>query len=100
MSTANQLSGSVTHLLVYPEPDKRLIRGKIKDMLAFMGPGLILASASIGSGEVFFSSKGGATFGYTMIWAFLLSVVLKGFAVYSGSRYMTLTGEHPCQRWA
>lgn len=100
MSTANQLSGSVTHLLVYPEPDKRLARGKIKDMMAFMGPGLILASASIGSGEVFFSSKGGATFGYTMIWAFLLSVVLKGFAVYSGSRYMTLTGEHPCQRWA
>ena len=102
MSPAKETVNSIPmkHLLVYPEPDKRLASGKVKNLLAFLGPGLILASASIGSGEVFFSSKGGATFGYLMIWAFLLGVVTKGFTVYSGSRYMTLTGEHPAARWA
>lgn len=99
MSTATRTVKPTT-IMNYPEPDARLARGRVTDLMRFMGPGLILASASIGSGEVFFSSRGGATFGYTMIWAFLLSVVLKGMAVYSGARYMVLTGEHPANRWA
>lgn len=59
----------------------------------YMGPGLILASASIGSGEIFFSTRGGAQFGYVLLWTFVASVILKGVVVYSGARYMTLTGE-------
>ncbi len=100
MSTIETTDFKPVIQMEYPEPDARLVRGRVTDLLRFMGPGLILASASVGSGEVFFSSRGGATFGYTMIWAFLLSCVLKGFAVYSGARYMILTGEHPANRWA
>lgn len=62
-------------LIRYPEPDERLRRGNLTDLLAFLGPGLILASASIGSGEVFFSARGGAIFQYALLWTFLLGVV-------------------------
>jgi len=64
-----------------------------KGLWRYMGPGLILASASIGSGEIFFSTRGGAQFGYVLLWTFVISVILKGAVVYSGARYMTLTGE-------
>lgn len=86
-------------LIRYPEPDERLRRGKLIDLLAFLGPGLILASASIGSGEVFFSARGGAIFQYALLWTFLLGVVMKGVIIYSGTRYMTITGEHPLTRF-
>jgi hypothetical protein len=85
--------------LNYPEPDSRLKSKKISDYFAFLGPGLILASCGIGTGEIFFSSQMGAIFGYAMIWTFLLSVVFKGFAIWSGSRYITITGESPVRRW-
>ncbi|MDK2933641.1 MAG: hypothetical protein PWP27_1451 [Clostridiales bacterium] len=86
-------------MITYPEPDPRLKSGKLSSLLAFMGPGLIIASVSIGSGEVFFSSRGGAIFSYVFLWAFLLGIIIKGFAIYSGGRYIALTGEHPLTRW-
>ena len=85
--------------LTYPEPDKRLKSNSLKGYLGFMGPGLILASCGIGTGEVYYSSQIGAIFGTVLIWTFVLSVVTKGFAIWSGSRYITLTGESPVGRW-
>ncbi|HHW04206.1 MAG TPA: Nramp family divalent metal transporter [Thermoanaerobacterales bacterium] len=86
-------------LIRYPEVDERLKRGKFTDLLAFLGPGLILASASIGSGEVFFSARGGAIFQYIFLWTFLLGIIMKGVIIYSGTRYITITGEHPLTRF-
>lgn len=68
-------------------------------MLAFMGPGMILASVTIGNGEIFSATRGGAIFGYTLLWTFLLGAVMKAVVVYSGGRYIVLTGEHPFARW-
>ena len=56
--------------LVYPEPERRLSSGRFLDILAFMGPGMILASATIGNGEIFAASRGGAVFGYAIAWTF------------------------------
>ncbi len=85
--------------LVYPEPERRLSSGRFLDILAFMGPGMILASATIGNGEIFAASRGGAVFGYAIAWTFFFGAIMKGFVVYSGARYITLTGEHPFARW-
>jgi hypothetical protein len=68
--------------------------------LKYFGPGAIIASIGIGSGETVFASRGGAMFGYTLLWAWVLGALLKWAQVYSAARYMTLTGEHPIERWA
>ncbi|EPH07232.1 hypothetical protein HMPREF1531_00289 [Propionibacterium sp. oral taxon 192 str. F0372] len=83
--------------LVIPKAPQSL-RSKA-GMFKYLGPGLIMASASIGSGELFFSSRGGAIFGYTLLWTFLACAMLKGVVVYSGTRYITLTGESPFARF-
>ncbi|MFZ5753018.1 MAG: Nramp family divalent metal transporter [Bacillota bacterium] len=87
-------------LITYPEPPKDLTQGKFMDLIKYFGPGAILASITIGSGEVFFASRGGAIFGYAILWCFMLGAVMKGVQTYTANRYITLTGEHPMNRWA
>lgn len=97
-----QLSKAKTKNELYfmPDVDDNLKSSAgFKGLLNYMGPGLILASASIGSGEIFFSTRGGAIFGYVLLWTFIASVILKGTVVYSGARYITLTGESPFTRF-
>ena len=73
---------------------------KAMDFLKFFGPGAVIASVTIGSGETVWASRSGAIFGYAMFWAFSLFCLTKGVQVYTAARYMTLTGEHPMERWA
>ena len=67
--------------------------------LAIFGPGAVIASLTIGSGELIFSSRGGALFGYRLLWFFLVVLVLKWVLVFVTARHMVLTGAHPFQRW-
>ena len=89
------------HVLTYPEPPPRL-RGRLTLVAAFsvLGPGAIIASANIGSGEMIFAARGGAVFGYALIWAFVVAAIAKAALAYSMNRYMVVTGEHPMTRWA
>ncbi|AWT59606.1 MAG: hypothetical protein DF168_00798 [Candidatus Moanabacter tarae] len=84
----------------YPQLAPELRSRKISHFLTFFGPGAIIASVTIGSGETVWASRSGAIFGYAMFWAFSLFCITKGVQVYSAARYMTLTGEHPMERWA
>ena len=86
--------------LEFPELAAALRSRKIGDFLKFFGPGAIIASVTIGSGETVWASRSGAIFGYAMFWAFSLFCITKVVQVYSAARYMTLTGEHPMERWA
>ena len=81
----------------YPELPPDLRGGLRWSSLKYFGAGAIIASVTIGSGETFFASKGGAVFGYTLMWCFVLSALLKGLQVYSSARVMTLTGRHPME---
>ena len=67
--------------------------------LTIFGPGAVIASLTIGSGELIFSSRGGALFGYRLLWFFLLVLLLKWALVFVTARHMVLTGAHPFQRW-
>ena len=89
-----------TEKLSFPEPAAALRSRKAFDFLKFFGPGAVIASVTIGSGETVWASRSGAIFGYAMFWAFTLFCVTKGVQVYSAARYMVLTGEHPMERWA
>ena len=62
------------------------------------GPGAIMASLTIGTGELIFSTRGGALFGYHILFVFVLISLLKWGLVISTSRHMILTGVHPYER--
>ena len=84
---------------LFPEPPERLASLSVRNAFAFIGPGLILASVTIGSGELVWASRSGAVFGYQMLWCFLLAGVFKAIQVYVAARHLTLTGEHPMVSW-
>jgi len=83
----------------YPELPESLRCGKLFPLLRFFGPGAIIASVTIGSGETVFASRGGAIFGTALLWCFIGGGAMKFVQVYSAARYITLTGEHPMERW-
>ena len=66
--------------------------------LAIFGPGAIIASLTIGTGELIFSTRGGVLFGYRILFLFVLISILKWGLVFAMSRHMVLSGVHPCQR--
>ncbi|HXJ76092.1 MAG TPA: Nramp family divalent metal transporter, partial [Candidatus Dormibacteraeota bacterium] len=67
--------------------------------LSVFGPGAIIASLTIGVGELVFSSRGGAIFGYRLLWFFGVVLAMKWVLVFASARQMILTGAHPFQRW-
>lgn len=68
------------------------------DWLKVFGPGAIIASLTIGTGELIFSSRGGALFGYRILFLFVIISLLKWGLVVASSRHMVLTGVHPYKR--
>jgi len=89
-------------LLRLPEPPAELRSRRITaaTILKFFGPGAIIASLTIGSGESILASREGAVFGYTVLWAVVLAALAKAVLVYASNRHITLTGEHPMRRLA
>lgn len=100
MTDQNQARATGEHL-TYPEPPHRLRRRlTLVGAATVLGPGAIIASANIGSGEMIFASRGGSIFGYALIWAFVVAAITKAALAYSMNRYTVVAGEHPMTRWA
>jgi len=74
-----------------------LARNPLK-WFSIFGPGAIIASLTIGTGELIFSTRGGALFGYRVLFLFVLISFLKWGLVLATSRHMVLTGVHPYKR--
>ena len=68
------------------------------EWLRVFGPGAIVASLTIGTGELIFSSRGGSLFGYDILFLFVAIAVLKWGLMAATSRHMVLTGVHPYER--
>ena len=86
--------------LTYTELPNDLKRGGPMSWLRLFGPGAIISSVTIGSGETLFASRAGAIFGYSLLWFIVIAALCKAVQVYIGARYITLTGEHPAEAWA
>lgn len=69
------------------------------EWLKRFGPGAILASLTIGVGELVFSTRAGALFEYKLLWLFALVLFLKWAFAFATARHFVLTGVHPFQRW-
>ena len=68
------------------------------EWLRVFGPGAIVASLTIGTGELIFSTRGGALFGYRILFVFVLISAMKWGLVLATARHMVLTGVHPYRR--
>ena len=73
-----------------------------------IGPGIILAGAIVGSGELIVTTSLGAQHGYIFLWLILFSCVIKVFvqielgrcAISSGKPTLGALNEFPGPRWA
>jgi hypothetical protein len=81
-----------------PVPSSLVSRNPLQWLRVF-GPGAIIASLTIGTGELIFSSRGGVIFGYGILFPFLVICVMKWTLAYSAARHMLIAGVHPLQRW-
>lgn len=86
----------------FPEAPAALRGSRVGLLTAFQffGPGAIVASVTVGSGETIFASRLGAAFGYSIMWAVIVGVIAKAALVYGSNRYLIFTGEHPMTRFA
>lgn len=64
-----------------------------KNFLRTLGPGLLFASTAIGVSHLVQSTRAGAEYGFTLLWAIILANVLKFPFFEYGSRYASATGE-------
>ena len=80
-------------------PPQSLFAANPLRWLAIFGPGAVIASLTIGVGELVFSARAGALFGYRLLWFFGLVLILKWALVLASARHIVLTGAHPFQRW-
>lgn len=80
-------------------PPPLLLRRSPVAWLAVFGPGAIMASLTIGTGELVFSSRGGALFGFGILPVFVGVLLLKWVLVFVAARHMVLTGAHPFERY-
>jgi hypothetical protein len=83
--------------VIAPVPSVLRSRNPLNWVVVF-GPGAIIASLTIGTGELIFSTRGGALFGYPVLFLFVVISVLKWALVFSSARHMVLTGVHPYER--
>ena len=79
-------------------PERPLLPRTPWEWARVFGPGAIITSLTIGTGELIFSTRGGALFGYHILFVFVLISVLKWGLVLATSRHMLLTGVHPYER--
>lgn len=65
----------------------------MKNILKALGPGILFASTAIGVSHLVQSTRAGADFGFTMLWAVLAANLFKYPFFEFGSRYANATGE-------
>lgn len=70
-----------------------------RDRLRALGPGLVLAAAGIGAGDVVVASVTGITFGHALLWAVAFTAALKFVLTEALARWQLATGETIVWAW-
>ncbi len=91
------MTDAISESNIRPVPPA-LMSGNPLSWLRVFGPGAVIASITLGSGELIFSSRGGALFGYDILSLFVLISLLKWGLVFTMARHMVLSGVHPYRR--
>jgi Mn2+/Fe2+ NRAMP family transporter len=64
-----------------------------------VGPGLVVAATGIGAGDLVATLVAGSRFGYALLWAAVLGVIIKIFLVEGAGRYSLSTGRTIFEGW-
>ena len=72
----------------FPQPPQTFV-GRLKHL----GPGILLAAAAIGSGELILTPRAGALYGLSIGWVIVVSIVYKLTLTLGLARYTIATGE-------
>ncbi|PJC63126.1 MAG: iron transporter [Flavobacteriales bacterium CG_4_9_14_0_2_um_filter_32_27] len=59
-----------------------------------LGPGLLYAGAAVGVSHLIQSTRAGADFGYQLVWAIVIAIILKYPTFEFGPRYASATGKN------
>ncbi|MPY57582.1 Nramp family divalent metal transporter [Streptomyces spongiae] len=76
-----------------PSTDATRAPATRRGRLAVLGPGLVLAAASVGAGDMVTSLAGAAGYGMALLWAILIGVVLKYALTEAVGRLYMATGQ-------
>ncbi len=68
-------------------------------MLKKTGPGIVVAAAGLGAGDIVASSVAGAMFGAELIWAVVIGAILKYFINEGVARWQLVTGKTLLEGW-
>ena len=71
----------------------------LRERLRSLGPGLVLAAAGIGAGDVVVASVTGIKFGTTLLWAVAFTAALKFVVTEALARWQLATGETIVRAW-
>ncbi len=71
----------------------------LRERLRTLGPGLVLAAAGIGAGDVVVASVTGIRFGLTLLWAVVFTVGLKFVLTEALARWQLAAGETIVRAW-
>lgn len=63
-----------------------------REGLKWIGPGLIWMISAIATGELIFTPRIASLYGYTVLWALILAIFLKGLIAREIGRYAVVTG--------
>lgn len=55
--------------------ENRIVKYTLMDKLKAMGPGIIIVGSFLGPGTITTATRTGATFGYTLLWAIIFSII-------------------------
>ena len=69
------------------------------ESIRYMGPGLILSAAIVGSGELIATTALGAKVGFTFLWVILIGCAVKVTVQVEFGRHSILTGKPSFQAW-
>ncbi|WP_308291499.1 Nramp family divalent metal transporter [Microbacterium sp. G2-8] len=64
-----------------------------------IGPGLVVAATGVGSADMVATLVAGSTYGYMLLWAIVLGVILKIILVEGAGRYTVVTGKTIFEGW-
>jgi manganese transport protein len=65
---------------------------RLREMLAYLGPGLIISANIVGSGELIVTTQLGAKAGFTLLWFIVFSCLIKVFVQIELGRYTVSEG--------
>lgn len=84
---------------VESKPSVESVRAEVS-LLRLAGPGLLVAAAGIGAGDIVSATVGGARFGQVLLWAIVLGAFFKFVLNEAVARFQLATGLTALESWA